>query len=140
MADPSKFRLRTPLRLGGFLGFVGGFLFAYQRSSREYNLSFVSLGILIEHYDDGSLVRFWGWSENKREEELDRQELTQRVQQGLPAYGKSDQPEWVQGAAHRNSVFSQLKFSEFFYYRMNTVSLISAFSRYFPNVRTHFLD
>ncbi|KAJ3475699.1 hypothetical protein NLI96_g11666 [Meripilus lineatus] len=91
MADPSKFRLRTPLRLGGFLGFVGGFLFAYQRSS----------------------LRFWGWSENKREEELDRQELTQRVQQGLPAYGKSDQPEWVQGAAHRNSVFSQLKFNIF---------------------------
>ncbi len=39
MADPSKIRLRTSLRLGGLLGFVGGFLFAYQRSSREYNSS-----------------------------------------------------------------------------------------------------
>jgi hypothetical protein len=36
MADPSKFPLKTPLRLGGLLGFVGGFLFAYQRSSRAY--------------------------------------------------------------------------------------------------------
>ncbi|KAF8889344.1 NADH-ubiquinone oxidoreductase complex I, 21 kDa subunit-domain-containing protein, partial [Infundibulicybe gibba] len=33
MADPAKYRLRTALRLGGFLGFMGGFLLAYQRSS-----------------------------------------------------------------------------------------------------------
>lgn len=33
MADPSKFKMRTSLRLGGLLGFVGGFLMAYQRSS-----------------------------------------------------------------------------------------------------------
>lgn len=33
MADPTHIRLRTSLRLGGFLGFVGGFLMAYQRSS-----------------------------------------------------------------------------------------------------------
>lgn len=57
-------------------------------------------------------VRFWGWTENKREEAMDREELTQRAQQGLPLYGESFQPEWVQGAAHRNSAFSQLKFGE----------------------------
>lgn len=57
-------------------------------------------------------VRFWGWSENKREEALDREELTMRAQQGLPLYGESAQPEWIQGAAYRNSVFSQLKFGE----------------------------
>lgn len=33
MADPVNFKMRTPLRLGGVLGFVGGFLLAYQRSS-----------------------------------------------------------------------------------------------------------
>ena len=33
MADPVKVRMTTALRLGGFLGFVGGFLLAYQRSS-----------------------------------------------------------------------------------------------------------
>ena len=33
--DPSKLRIRTQLRFGGLLGFVGGFLMAYQRSSCE---------------------------------------------------------------------------------------------------------
>lgn len=35
MADPlpPNIRLRTTLRLGGFMGFIGGFLFAYQNSS-----------------------------------------------------------------------------------------------------------
>ena len=32
--------MRTPLRLGGLLGFVGGFLFAYQRSSRTFAFPF----------------------------------------------------------------------------------------------------
>ncbi|KAF9462909.1 NADH-ubiquinone oxidoreductase complex I, 21 kDa subunit-domain-containing protein [Collybia nuda] len=91
MADPSKYKMRTSLRLGGFLGFVGGFLLAYQRSS----------------------VRFWGWSENKREEDMDLAELSQRAQQGKPLYGESPQPQWVQGTAFRNSAFSQLKFSAF---------------------------
>ncbi|KAA1468833.1 hypothetical protein DENSPDRAFT_772002 [Dentipellis sp. KUC8613] len=91
MADPTKVRLRTPLRLGGLLGFIGGFLLAYQRSS----------------------VRFWGWSENKREEEKDFKELSERARLGLPLYGESDQPEWVQAAAYRNSAFSQLKFQAF---------------------------
>ena len=57
-------------------------------------------------------VRFWGWSENKREEELDRLEMQERARLGQPAYGRSDQPEWVQQAAHNNSVFSQLKFGK----------------------------
>ncbi|KAF8223776.1 NUXM, NADH-ubiquinone oxidoreductase subunit [Tricholoma matsutake] len=91
MADPAKYRMRTALRLGGFLGFVGGFLLAYQRSS----------------------LRFWGWSENKREEQMDFEELSLRVKEGKPLYGDSHQPAWVQGSAHRNSAYSQLKFSAF---------------------------
>ncbi|KAF8347733.1 NADH-ubiquinone oxidoreductase complex I, 21 kDa subunit-domain-containing protein [Amanita rubescens] len=91
MADPVKVRMTTALRLGGFLGFVGGFLLAYQRSS----------------------VRFWGWSENKREELMDLEELSQRAKEGKPLYGESFQPQWVQGAAFRNSAYSQLKFCEF---------------------------
>ncbi|OCH85506.1 hypothetical protein OBBRIDRAFT_784780 [Obba rivulosa] len=82
---------RTALRVGGILGFVGGFLFAYQRSS----------------------LRFWGWTENKREEEMDYKEMSTRAAKGLPLYGESNEPEWVQGAAHRNSVYSQLKFQVF---------------------------
>lgn len=57
-------------------------------------------------------VRFWGWSENAREEALDLAELRQRVQDGKSLYGESDQPEHVQAAAYRNSAFSQLKFRE----------------------------
>ena len=38
MADPTKFRMKTTLKLGGFLGFTAGFLLAYQRSSRTWIL------------------------------------------------------------------------------------------------------
>ncbi|KAG6910207.1 hypothetical protein DXG01_012342 [Tephrocybe rancida] len=55
-------------------------------------------------------ARFWGWSENKREEEKDLAELTQRASEGKSLYGDSPQPQWVQEAAARNSQFSQLKF------------------------------
>ncbi|KAH7929083.1 NUXM, NADH-ubiquinone oxidoreductase subunit [Leucogyrophana mollusca] len=91
MADPAKVRLRTSLRLGGFLGFIGGFLMAYQQSS----------------------FRFWGWRENKREEDMDFAELSQRAREGKPLYGESTQPEWVQSAAYTNSAWSQLKFHAF---------------------------
>ncbi|KAH9935912.1 NADH-ubiquinone oxidoreductase complex I, 21 kDa subunit-domain-containing protein [Epithele typhae] len=89
--EPSGHKLKGALRLGGVFGFVGGFLMAYQRSS----------------------LRFWGWTENKREQEKDFEELSDRAKRGLPLYGHSDQPEWVQGVAYRNSVFSALKFSAF---------------------------
>ncbi|KAH9002182.1 NADH-ubiquinone oxidoreductase complex I, 21 kDa subunit-domain-containing protein [Lactarius deliciosus] len=91
MADPTKSRLRPALRLGGAFGFIGGFLLAYQRSS----------------------FRFWGWSENKHEEEKDFAELSQLAREGKPLYGESPQPLWVQNAAYSNSAFSQLKFSVF---------------------------
>jgi hypothetical protein len=59
----------------------------------------------------GFQVRFWGWSENKYEEEKDFAELSQRAREGKPLYGESPQPLWVQNAAYSNSAFSQLKFS-----------------------------
>ncbi|TDL24032.1 hypothetical protein BD410DRAFT_786750 [Rickenella mellea] len=96
MADRSNIRLRSGLKLGGFLGFVGGFLLAYQQSS----------------------FRFWGWRENKREQEKDLAELSQRAREGKPLYGESDQPMWVQAAAYRNSAFSQLKFSAFPFFNL----------------------
>ena len=61
------------------------------------------------------LVRFWGWSENKREEEKDFAELSLRAKEGKALYGESDQPEWVQGSAFRNSVWTQLKFSAYWH-------------------------
>ncbi|KAF9054449.1 NADH-ubiquinone oxidoreductase complex I, 21 kDa subunit-domain-containing protein [Panaeolus papilionaceus] len=91
MADPSKVKLRPTLKLGGFLGFTAGFLLAYQRSS----------------------LRFWGWSENAREQERDLQEMRQLIKEGKSIYGESHQPEWVQASASRNSQWSQLKFGAF---------------------------
>ncbi|KAK7056287.1 hypothetical protein VNI00_002840 [Paramarasmius palmivorus] len=84
-------RMVTGVKVATVVGFLGGFLLAYQNSSK----------------------RFWGWTENKREEEMDLAELTQRAKEGKPLYGESNQPDWVLGAAYRNSVFSQLKFSAF---------------------------
>ncbi|KAF8311403.1 hypothetical protein DL93DRAFT_2083405 [Clavulina sp. PMI_390] len=90
-ADPSvamRKQLGPALRLSGFIGFTAGFLYAYQRSS----------------------LRFWGWTENKREEEKDFAELSKLAREGKPLYGTTSESLHNQGAAFRNSVFSQLKF------------------------------
>jgi len=88
-ADPVRAPAGKALKLCTGIGFLGGFLFAYQRSS----------------------LRFWGWTENSREVEKDFKELTQRTREGKSLYGESSDPEFVQLAAHRNSQWSQLKFS-----------------------------
>lgn len=103
-----KNALRTPMRLGGLLGCIGGFLLAYQNSS--------GASFRINHRfssDSNHTVRFWGWAENEREAERDLKELTQRAKEGKPLYGTSTQPAWVQHAASANSTFSQLKFCTF---------------------------
>ena len=82
-------------------------MLAYQRSSCACATAFGYVLLMTFHF--ANQVRFWGWSENKREEERDLAELRQRVQEGKPLYGESHQPLWVQGAAHQNSAFSQLK-------------------------------
>ncbi len=81
---------------------------------------------------NGHSVRFFGMSENKREEELDLQELTQRAKEGKSLYGESPQPQWVQNAAHQNSVWSQFKFCKFWISYRCTL-LKSCFSCY-PDV------
>ncbi|KIJ55706.1 hypothetical protein M422DRAFT_220502 [Sphaerobolus stellatus SS14] len=94
--DPTNLRKtsrigRGPMIYGTVLGFVGGFLLAYQRSS----------------------FRFWGWTENEREQARDLAELSELARQSKPLYGESPQPEWVQKAAAGNSTFSALKFAAF---------------------------
>ncbi|KAF8519004.1 NADH-ubiquinone oxidoreductase complex I, 21 kDa subunit-domain-containing protein [Hysterangium stoloniferum] len=90
--DPTRVRgrpgLRVPLIYSTVLGFMGGFLLAYQRST----------------------FRFWGWTENEREEARDLAELSALAEEGKPLYGISSQPEWVKQTAAGNSTFSQLKF------------------------------
>ena len=44
------------------------------------------------------------------EEKRDFEELSKLAKEGKPLYGVTTQPEYMQGVAHRNSVWSQLKF------------------------------
>ena len=53
-------------------------------------------------------VRFWGWKENSIEVKRDHEELSALAKAGKPLYGESDLPEYVQGVAHRNSMWSQV--------------------------------
>lgn len=55
-------------------------------------------------------VRLWGWTENAAEQKRDLKELSALAKAGKPLYGSTDLPEYVQGVAHRNSLWSQLKF------------------------------
>ncbi|KAJ7065204.1 NADH-ubiquinone oxidoreductase complex I, 21 kDa subunit-domain-containing protein [Mycena amicta] len=89
--DRTGFRLRPWLYTGAFLGCCAGFLVAYSRSTK----------------------RFWGWTENAREERRDLEELSQRTREGTALYGESSQPEWVKAVAHRNSQYSLFKSSLF---------------------------
>lgn len=92
-ADPArgKGKLGAALKLSAFLGLCGGFLYAYQRSTCTYST-------LI-------LVRFWGWTENEREQSMAQAEAASGTVIGQ---GKGTLTKEMQGAAHRNSLFSQL--------------------------------
>lgn len=41
--------------------------------------------------------------------ERDQKELSALAKAGKPVYGESDLPEYVQGVAHRNSMWSQVR-------------------------------
>ncbi|KAF8939122.1 NADH-ubiquinone oxidoreductase complex I, 21 kDa subunit-domain-containing protein [Dissophora ornata] len=71
------------------MGFMGGFLFSYQKSS----------------------LRFWGWEENAREQAKNRVEMDARAAAGLPAYGEPTMDEAAQATAARNSKYAAVKFS-----------------------------
>jgi hypothetical protein len=53
------------------------------------------------------------------------EELSAIAKRGEPVYGKSDLPEFVQGTAFRNSVWSQLKFQTLPWVSDDTVSIVS---------------
>lgn len=48
-AEGTKVTTRTAARLGGFVGFIGGFMMAYQRSS---GTSLATLSLLLFHITD----------------------------------------------------------------------------------------
>jgi len=51
-------------------------------------------------------ARFYGARENRREVEMDMQEMVAKVKRGESLYGKSEMTEHMQGVAHRNSRFA----------------------------------
>jgi hypothetical protein len=42
---------------------------------------------IADVFNEHMIVRFWGWSENAREEQLDFKELSARAAAGKPLYG-----------------------------------------------------
>ncbi|CAJ0747540.1 22212_t:CDS:2 [Entrophospora sp. SA101] len=85
---PSK-GLNIGLRYAAGFGAMAGFLLAYQRSS----------------------FRFWGWEENSKEFERDKQEMTKRLREGKALYGNSELSQYNQKAAAWNSRYAALKFA-----------------------------
>ncbi|PTB70269.1 hypothetical protein BBK36DRAFT_1164818 [Trichoderma citrinoviride] len=77
------------MRLAGFIGLAGGFLYFYQRSA----------------------LRFYGATENAREVEMDMREMVAKVKAGEPLYGQSRLSPHLQGVAARQSRYSALFFS-----------------------------
>ncbi|KAF9202659.1 hypothetical protein BGZ49_007190 [Haplosporangium sp. Z 27] len=81
--------INVALGIATTLGFMGGFLYSYQKSS----------------------LRFWGWDENARELARSQEELSARVAAGLPTYGEPTMDESAQAVAARNSKYAAVKFS-----------------------------
>ncbi|EGD92336.1 hypothetical protein H112_00102 [Trichophyton rubrum D6] len=74
------------MRLAGAVGLAAGIITVYQRSSN----------------------RFYGLTENSREEEMDMREMVDKIKKGEPLYGTSVLSPYMQGVAARNSRYTSL--------------------------------
>ncbi|KKK22952.1 hypothetical protein P175DRAFT_0502338 [Aspergillus ochraceoroseus IBT 24754] len=74
------------MRLATAIGLVGGLHVLYQRSCN----------------------RFYGFTENSREVEMDMKEMVGKVKKGEALYGTSTVSSYLQGVAARNSRYSEL--------------------------------
>ena len=52
--------------------------------------------------------RFYGFTENSREVDMDMREMVNKVKNGEPLYGPSKLSSYIQGVAARNSRYSEL--------------------------------
>lgn len=89
------------MRLTAAIGITGGFLQYYNRSICG------SFGTM----DHGQLltimaVRFYGFTENQRERDLDMREMVDKVKTNEPLYGTSKLTPYMQGVASRNSRYA----------------------------------
>lgn len=97
------------MRLATAIGLVGGLHILYQRSCSMpvpgYTLMAPRLmfALLITSTD-----RFYGFTENSREVEMDNREMVDKVKKGEPLYGASKLSAYLQGVAARNSRYSEL--------------------------------
>ena len=83
-SEVSKPGFASIMRLSGALSVTAGFLLLYSRSQN----------------------RFYGFSENRREVDMDMREMTAKVKKGEPLYGRSTMTEYMQGVASRQSRYS----------------------------------
>lgn len=72
------------MRLTAVIGLTGGFLHFYSRS----------------------IFRFYGFTENQRERDMDMREMVDKVKKNEPLYGKSSLSPHMQGVASRNSRYA----------------------------------
>lgn len=94
------------MRLATAIGLVGGLHILYQRScSMSISLAPSRLGGCSTN---NNTDRFYGFTENSREVEMDSREMVDKVKKGEPLYGTSKVSTYLQGVAARNSRYSQL--------------------------------
>ncbi|KAI9820338.1 MAG: hypothetical protein M1827_005960 [Pycnora praestabilis] len=72
------------MRLTGVISVGAGFLMFFQRST----------------------LRFYGFTENKREIDMDMKEMVNKVKKSEPLYGESSMSPYLQGVASRNSRYA----------------------------------
>ncbi|MCJ1363123.1 hypothetical protein MMC16_002230 [Acarospora aff. strigata] len=70
--------------------------------------SVISLGAGFLVFYQTSALRFYGFTENKREYDMDMREMVDKVKKGEPLYGRSDMSPYLQGVASRNSRYTGL--------------------------------
>jgi hypothetical protein len=62
--------------------------------------------LIEKHWLTQSTDRFYGFTENRREIDMDMREMVDKVKRGEELYGKSQLTEYMQGAASRQSRYS----------------------------------
>ncbi|KAL1311293.1 hypothetical protein AAFC00_001477 [Neodothiora populina] len=74
----------SAMRLSGGVGLAAAFFMTYSRS----------------------INRFYGFTENRREVDMDMREMVDKVKRGEPIYGTSELTEYMQGVASRQSRYA----------------------------------
>lgn len=90
------------MRLATAIGLVGGIHILYQRSC-SMSIARYNVGVVLTGVD-----RFYGFTENSREVDMDMREMVDKAKAGEPLYGTSSVSPYLQGVAARNSRYTSL--------------------------------